>query len=92
MTANEPGTVTRDGDTYLSIEQAGRYLGKSRSSLYRYLRHWSVAMYTFPLEGKRVFVKQADLDALRNAPPQKKGDAAQVSPGGIVEEPRDRRH
>jgi hypothetical protein len=76
MTANEPGTVTRDGDTYLSIEQAGQYLGKSRSSLYRFLRQFNVAMYTFPLEGKRVFVKQADLDALKNAPPMRKKDDA----------------
>ncbi len=77
MTANKPGTgIVRDGDTYLSIEQAGRYLGKSRSSLYRYLRQYDVATYTLPLEGKNVFVKQADLDALRNAPPRKKGDAA----------------
>ncbi len=77
MTAKEPGIVQRDGETYLSIEQAGRYLGKSRSSLYRYLRQFDVATYTLPLEGKSVFVKQADLDALRNAPPtRKKGDAA----------------
>ena len=77
MTANEPGSgVQRDGDTYLSIEQACRYLGKSRSSLYRYLRQFNVATYTFPLEGKSVFVKQADLDALRNAPPTRKKDDA----------------
>ena len=72
-----PGILQRDGETYLSVERAGSYLGKSRTSLYRYLRQYHVATYTFPLEGKRVFVKQRDLDDLRNLPPEpKKDDAA----------------
>jgi hypothetical protein len=71
------GVVIRDGDTYLTIERAVAYLGKSRPSLYRYLRQYQIATYTFPLQGNRVFIKQADLDAIRNAPPEpKKDDAA----------------
>ncbi|HEX9414265.1 MAG TPA: hypothetical protein VF916_12235 [Ktedonobacterales bacterium] len=72
-----PGVVHRDGETYLSMARATLYLGKSRATLYRYLRLYHVALYTFPLEGNRVFVKQSDLDDIRNAPPApKKDDAA----------------
>jgi hypothetical protein len=71
--------VDRDGERYLDIAAAADYLGKGLSTVWLYVKRYGWATYRFPLYGKRTFLKQSDLDALRNAPPEErrpKDDAA----------------
>lgn len=76
-----PGVVTHDGEQYLSIVRAGEYLGRKRAAVFNYIRRYELETFRFPLEGKRVFLRRRDLDALRAAAPRPgrparpKGDA-----------------
>lgn len=83
-----PGVIEHGGEQYLSIERAGEYLGKARATLFTYISRFGWQTYKFPLEGKRVYLKKSDLDALRNAGPQpKKLTPPKSNRGGVVEEP-----
>lgn len=64
--------VARDGEQYLDIAAAADYLGKGMSTIWLYIRRYNWTVYHFPLEGKRTFIRQSDLDALRNAPPEER--------------------
>jgi hypothetical protein len=69
----------RDGVRYLDIAAAAAYLGKGQSTVWLYTKRYGWLTYRFPLHGKRTFVRESDLDALRNAPPEErspKDDAA----------------
>ena len=71
--------VERDGTRYLDIAAAAAYLGKGQSTVWLYARRYGWTTYRFPLQGKRTFLRQSDLDALRHAPPEEhhpKDDAA----------------
>jgi excisionase family DNA binding protein len=74
-----PGVIERDGQEYLTVERAAEYLGKGRSTLFSYMQRFNLPTFKFPLQGKRVFLKRSDLDALIDAEPQPgtpKDDAA----------------
>lgn len=64
--------VERDGVRYLDVDAAAAYLGKGASTIWLYLKRYEWPTYRFPLHGKRTFIRQADLDGLRNAPPQER--------------------
>jgi hypothetical protein len=75
--AEEAGqVVTHDGERYLDVDAAGVYLGKRPSTMWLYIRRYTLETYNFPLYGKRAFLRQRDLNGLRILPPkarQRKG-------------------
>jgi hypothetical protein len=57
------------GETYFSIQGAAAYLGRKRAAMFNYIRRYNLPTYKLPLEGKRIFLRKSDLDALRNGEP-----------------------
>ena len=62
----------------LTAEEAQAYLGVSRATFWSFVKRYSVPRYQKPLSGKRLFFKQADLDAARSTvrPVSSEGKAA----------------
>ena len=50
---------------YLDIDEAGEYLGVGKSTLWGYVRKYSVPKYRMPLGGNKTYFKKTDLDALK---------------------------
>lgn len=77
--SEDDGVVVREGERYLDVEHAAAYLGKKRATVFTYLKKFGgtlgIRTYKFPLHGKRVFLKQTDLDRMRNAGPFPTGPA-----------------
>jgi hypothetical protein len=64
------GVLETDGETYLSVERAAAYLGKARSTLFVYIKRYGWESYSFPLQGKRLFLRLSDVETLRRPTPQ----------------------
>jgi hypothetical protein len=64
------GVVEADGETYLSVERAAAYLGKGRSTMFAYIKRYGWESYSFPLQGKRLFLRLSDVETLRRPTPQ----------------------
>lgn len=52
-------------DDLLSVDEAIQFLGVSRATLFNLVRRYTVPRYTVPVQGKKVFFKREDLEALR---------------------------
>jgi predicted DNA-binding transcriptional regulator AlpA len=49
----------------LTAEQAQAYLGVSRATFWSFVKRYNVPKYQVPLQGKRLFFKRSELDAVR---------------------------
>jgi excisionase family DNA binding protein len=54
-----------DPSDLLSADEAWEYLGVSRATLWKLIARYKIPRYQLPLKGKRIFLKRADLDRLR---------------------------
>jgi predicted DNA-binding transcriptional regulator AlpA len=52
-------------DDLLDLEQAQALLGVSRATLFNLMRRYKVPRYKIPTQGKRTYVKRADVVALQ---------------------------
>jgi len=52
-------------DEFLTIEEACRELNIGRAYLYRLLRRYDIPRYRRPVNGRRVLLKRADLERLK---------------------------
>jgi predicted DNA-binding transcriptional regulator AlpA len=61
----DDGVIISDGERYLSVERAAKYLGRKRSTVFGYVKQYGLKSRRFVLTGKRLFFRQSDLDALK---------------------------
>lgn len=64
------GRVVQNANEGLSVTAAARYLGVSRGSIYNWIHQGALKVTKFGPTGAIVRIHQADLDDLRNPPPE----------------------
>ena len=56
-------------DQLMSLAEAAAWLEVSRATLFNLVRRHNIPRYKIPVQGKRVFFKRVDLEALRQPMP-----------------------